>query len=742
MQHGFFYRFGKAVYRHRLATLVFWFILIGCSLPFLIDVMAPFSSKGFSTEHSESSKTEDYLNKELGYYKNRFILLYTSASRFDSGSDYRLQLKKALSGLKSFPIEHEIIYPAADSKQISKDKHAAAVVVIFKGSQPFNAQQLKQFRAALKTPRGMRLQVGGEAIFMESIEKQTQQDLFKSDAVAAPASVITLVFVFGALIAAFLPILLGGGCALLILSMLVILGYAFSLSVFTLNIALLLGLCLSLDYSIFMIFRFREELLHRHSIEEAIASTVGSAGRSVFFSGLAVFISLSALLLFPINILFSIGVGGLVAVFFAVLMAITFLPAILALLKGRINCFALPGIFDDSAKNEKSNRYSFWRGFAFHVIRYPTLYFIGLLCCLLMLGLPFLQVHLGISDLKILPPNSESYQFLQTYEKKFNANELTPITMVVSVKRDDILSGSNIRKLDAFVSRIKRFSFVERVDSIVTLDSDLSESQYEALYQLPKHTMAPAVRQYLKTTTGKRYTVVSIISKYDSNASKTLKGVEKLRNMRPEKGLIVRLTGTPVDNLDVMNCIKHHFPYAIVWIAVLTYFILFMLLRSLFLPLKAILMNLLSLTASYGVLVFVFQEGHFHEVLHFIPQGMLDVSMMIIIFCALFGFSMDYEVFLLSRIKEHYELTHHNDQSIVFGIEKSSKIITSAALIVIILCGSFMFAEVLMVKEFGLGIAIAIFVDAFIIRLFLVPATMALVKRLNWYCPAWLSKRH
>jgi RND superfamily putative drug exporter len=200
------------------------------------------------------------------------------------------------------------------------------------------------------------------------------------------------------------------------------------------------------------------------------------------------------------------------------------------------------------------------------------------------------------------------------------------------------------------------------------------------------------------------------------------------------------LTGVPVINKDIVTSIVDNLPYALLWIMVSTYIILLILLRSLFLPLKAILMNLLSLCACYGALVFIFQEGHFAHWLNFQPQGMLDISILVIIFCALFGFSMDYEVFLLSRIKEYYDATHSNNRSVIFGIEKTSKIITSAALIVIFLCGSFLVAEVLMVKAFGLGIAVAIFVDAFLIRTLLVPSTMILLKKWNWYLPRWLNK--
>ncbi|MCX7114826.1 MAG: MMPL family transporter [Gammaproteobacteria bacterium] len=710
-------------------------------MPFLSNIIAPFQSTGFVVDGSESAETDAYLNQHLGYNKNRFILIYHSKQLLATEPAFIDKLKTSVQGLQHFPMKHEIVFPDANPKQISKDKHTAYVAVLFKDNTLLSPQLLKQFKAVIKKPAEMSMRLGGEAVFIENVNQQTQVDLYKSDVVAAPASIITMVLIFGTLIAALVPIVLGGGCALIILTTLYFLGHAFSLSIFTLNIALLLGLCLSLDYSLFIIYRFRDELRNKNNcMADMIATTLATAGRAVFFSGLAVFISLSALLFFPINILFSIGVGGLVAVFVAVAVALTLLPATLAVLKDGINYLSIRRRPVERVRKTRPKIAQIWRNLASHVIHHPLIFFFVTLIVLLCFGYPFLYVRFGLSDLHILPSHTEGYRFLHTYQTKFNENELTPILIVVKSAHEPILSKNNIAKLYDFAERLQRNPRVEEVNSIVTLTSDLKKSQYQSLYHLPKRQMTPDVRQLLKTSTTRHFTVMSVVSRYESNSPKTLALIAQLRQMNPGKGLTLRLTGEPVNNADVLASIAQMFPYAVVWVTILTYCVLLVLLRSVFLPFKAILMNMLSLCASYGVLVFVFQEGHFHHYLHFNPQGMLDITLLIIIFCALFGFSMDYEVFLLTRIKECYDTTHDNDKSIVFGIEKSCKIITSAAIIVIILCGSFMTADVLMVKEFGLGIAIAIFVDAFIIRSFLVPATMALVKQWNWYLPKWLDR--
>lgn len=737
MEKTRFYRFGQLVYKYRIQIILFWIIMICGCIPFITNIMTPFGTTGFVDNHSESAIADQYLTNKLGYGTNKFLIIYNSKHLIATSPNYINKIKKSLSNLDDFPVKHEIIYPDMNEHQISKDEHTAYVVVLINSTKPINHDLLKKFIASIKKPSDMTMQLGGEPIFLESISKQTQTDLFKADSIAAPVSIIILVLIFGSLIAALLPIVLGGGCALIILSLLYAIAHTFSLSIFTINIALLLGLCLSLDYSLFIISRLRHELNDNKNIADVIAITLATAGRAIFYSGLAVFISLSALLLFPINILFSVGVGGLTAVFVAVTLAITLLPAILSILKNKIN--RLPVHLPIKSKSN-TNESPFWRVLAITVIRRPLLFFFSTLIVLLLLGYPFMHATFGISDVHVLPAHSESRQFFERYKTNFNENELSPIQLIITTRNSPILSKNNIAKLYDFNQKLKHNPLIEQVNSIFTTQPHLTKSEYQALYDSPKRLTDPGMRLLLKTTTRKHMTVISIVSKYPADSAKTTTLIKQVRKMTPGKGMILQVTGTPVKNFDVMHCISRIFPYAIGWIMCLTYLTLLLLLRSLFLPLKAILMNMLSLCASYGVLVFIFQDGHLHQLLNFNPQGILDITLLIIIFCALFGFSMDYEVFLLTRIQEAYKLHRHNRKSIVFGIEQSSRIITSAAIIVIFICGSFMVADVQMVKEFGLGIAVAIFVDAFLIRSILVPSTMALLDKWNWYLPKWMDK--
>lgn len=734
-QTNSFFSLGKFIYKQRILIISLWAVMILACLPFIPNIISPFKTTGFVADNSKSVKADKYLEKKLGYNKNRILISYSSKTLQATNPLFIKKIKKSLSDLDQYPIKYDVIYPDIHNKQISKDKHTALVIITIKKNTPLTTQELTKFKTLITPPKNLSMKFGGEPVFIDEVNKQTQEDLYKADMVAAPVSIIIMLLIFGSIIAAFVPIILGGSCALIILTSLYFLGQAFTLSIFTLNIALLLGLCLCLDYCLFIITRFREELTTDKPMIDIVATTINTAGKAVFFSGLAVFISISVLLIFPVNILFSVGVGGLVAVFVAVFISIIILPAVLSVLKTNINRLPIR-IF----KAKPQNGSPFWQWLAKTVIKRPLLYFGLILAFLLVLGYPFLSVNVGIADSHILPEHSQSRQFFDEYKTKFNENDLTPIQVIISSKGKNILSKKSLSKIYDFADKLKSNPSISKVTSIVTSDSSLSKEQYYYLYKSESKTNNEDVKQLLKNTTGRDFTVLSVVSKYPVNSSETKQLITQLEKMNPGKGLTLQITGIPVNNAEVLSEIARLFPFAVIWIIVLTYLVLLLLLKSLFLPLKAILMNIISLSASYGVLVLVFQDGYLHEYLNFVPQGMLDTSLLIIIFCALFGFSMDYEVFLLTRIKEFYDETQDNNQSIIYGIDKSSRIISSAAIIVIFLCGSFMVADVLMVKEFGLGIAVAIFVDAFLVRSILVPSTMVLLKKWNWYLPKWLHK--
>lgn len=731
MKQNTFYSLGKLIYRLRFAILILTIILVVLCIPFVPKALSHFSETGFTDPSSESAKADKFLKDSLNYQHNRFIVLYKSNSSFDSHPNLYKEIHYSLERINKLPTL--IIYPDDNKQQVSKDGHTAYAIVALKGNQDLTEKELTNFKNTIKKPPNLKMLIGGQPIFMEATKAQTQKDLIKAEYIATPIAVITLLAVFGSVVAAIVPMILDGICAVFILGILFCVGDHINLSVFTLNIALLLGLCLSLDYALFIISRFRDEISQENNVEEALAITLATAGKAVFFSGLAVLISLAALLLFPINILFSVGVGGITAVSIAVLISIIVLPAILAILKQHINFISLR-----FSKNNNHSESRVWKSIINNVVSRPWAYLIFIFILLLFLGLPFLTVELGISDYHILPKKLEIRKVFDILTSKFSENQLTPISIIVKADNSPILSKNNISHLYQYTNKLRRDPRVEHIDSIVNSEPQLTRQQYELLYSGNNNRLPDSLKKLLTLTTHKDFTVVTVFSAYPSDAKQTKDLIAKIRKSEINN-MTIQVTGTPVNTMDVLDKISAIFPYALSWVIVLTYLILLLLLRSLFLPIKAIIVNVLSLFASYGVLVFIIQDGHLSHLLHFQAQGLIDISLIIIIFCALFGFSMDYEVFLLSRIKERYEQTGNTNRSICYGIIHSSKIITSAAMIVIFICFSFIAADILMVKAFGLGIAIAIFIDAFLLRTLFVPAFMAILGKWNWYLPKWLD---
>jgi RND superfamily putative drug exporter len=724
MQNSFFYKLGIKIYRWKAMIISLWLFAILCCAPTLPKLLEPFKSSGFENFSSESQAALSELEDNVGYQKHKVLILFKKKFKHLGDERFKFEVESALKNLNSLPKKHELIVGPIQNNR------AILAILSFRKPLKLTEKDLQHIESKVKTSKYLEIHFGGEDVFLKSINQQTQKDLFRADTVAAPISILTLILVFGSLVAALMPIFVGGCCAVIMLGLLHYTALHASLSIFTINIALLLGLCLSLDYALFIISRFKEEFLNSNNIEEVLAKTMATSGKAVFFSGLAVFASLSALLLFPINILVSVGVGGLCAVLLAVVGAVTLLPALLAYVKQGIHIGML-------FKPKLNTKDSMWKKVATLVTRSPYIFsFLGL-TLLAICVLPIKNLKLGIYDYHILPPHSEGRLFFKEFTKFYDEQELSPILVLVESK-NDILSSQNIKKTYELQAKIKQLKHVDSVSGYLNWIPQGKLSDYQGLYSTQIDRLPQNIQQIIKTSVGKHMAVFYVLSDANSDSDSTKELIKKIRHLNVN-GLYFRVAGIPANNYDVFNGIKEIAPHAILLILLTTFIVLLLLLKSVFLPFKAIVMNILSLLATYGCLVYIFQMGHGQTLLNFDSQGSLDISMLVIIFCALFGFSMDYEVFLLTRIQEAYERTKDNTQSIIFGIDHSAKIITSAAWIVIVLCGSFLIADVMMVKAFGLGIAIAIFLDAFIIRILLVPAIMTITRKINWLCPRWLQ---
>ncbi len=717
--------------------LVWLLVALLCAV-FLPHIPNPFKIGGMSDPKSESSLAKHIMTDKLPYGASRIVVLYESDKLTAHNPLFMKEVNKSLDGLKRFSLDYRILSPYENSQQISTNKHAAYAVVVLTDTADEAANSMKEFRKALGKPKLLNMLIGGEPVYISEVDKISEDNLYRGEIIAFPLFVIALVFIFRGLLAALLPLISGVLSIIIIITILYLLGHLFELSVFVINIATMLGLGLSIDYTLLITYRFREELAQGHTTSEAIRITLRTAGRSVFFSGIAVLVSMSSLLFFPVNILYSIGVGGVVVVVVSVMSALTFLPVVLYVLGKKVNAWSLPML--RTGYGTENAQHSMWFKAAKLVMKFPLSFFIPTVLFLLLLGYPFLNVKLGGADASILPAWTDSRQLADRLDAHFNANDLTPIEIVFKSKNKSILTKNNISGLYDFAEKLKKDPRVSEVTSIVSVNSSLKKAQYQTMYTNKQMPLDASLKRLMHETTDGSYTVMSVTSKYAANDQHTLALVKTIRNMPIDHQLTKQVAGTSAEIIDSINGVYSLFFVMIAVISIITYLVLLVLLRSILIPLQAIIMNFLSMCVCYGMFVYIFQEGHFASFLHFKPQGNTDLNLPIILFFCLFGLSMDYEVFLLTRIKEFYERTKDNQLSVALGVERSARIITSAALIVIIVTLAFVTADIVFIKAFGLGTALAVAVDATLIRILLVPATMRLLGNANWYFPKWLSR--
>ncbi|HZC05913.1 MAG TPA: MMPL family transporter, partial [Ktedonobacterales bacterium] len=649
----------------------------------------------------------------------RFIAEATAATA-------RLQTWSAVSQIVPFTL---------DPSQVSRDRHTAFTSVFLKANSDAAPKELPALRQRVSAQPDLSVTIGGGPVFYADIQSVSEADLRRAETIAFPFALLALVLVFRSVVAAALPAIIGGCSVAISLALLYAIALRSPISIFALNITTLFGLGLGVDYSLFVVSRFREELRRGHSPPEAVAISMSTAGRAVFFSGLTVSIGLLGLVVFPLNMLHSVGLGGMLTVAFSIIAAVTLLPALLGVLGERVNALPvrLPR-FGRSSTTDYREEHGYWHGLSLWVMRRPVLTLLPTLGFLLLLGAPFLSVRLAAPDASILPQSVKSRAAFDTLNTQFDQSETTPIVVAVETTGSP-LAQRNVIALDQFVRRMQSDGRVARVTSIVSLDPRLTLAQYELLYSNPKIIADPYITRSLSALAGDQITLVQVYSKYGMLDPRSEALVQAIRAAQPPSGMRVLVDGGTAGVIDYVNTLYGAFPYALLLIALITYVVLALLFRSLVLPLKAILMNTLSILASYGALVFIFQQGHFSHLLNFTPLGYVEASSPILMFCALFGLSMDYEVFLLSRIREAHEQTGDNTRSVALGLERSGGIITSAAAIVILVSAAFASADMVIVKALGVGMALAVLLDATLVRGLLAPATMRLLGEINWWWP-------
>jgi putative drug exporter of the RND superfamily len=833
-----FHSIGVFAYRFRWAILLLWGMLLITSSFFAPGLSGKLKGGGFDGANSEAERVQDLMSGEFGRSPATLTVVFTGDGIPARSEEFQNAQENALAGVRKLDDVRQVISYAGskDSRFISGDGKKTYAVVISDVSIDATRNVVEEVRSKVRSDKLDTYVTGAPAVYQD-LEEASNEDVKDAEKYAFPFAVIILIFAFGTLVAAGVPVLIGGASVVTTLAALYFIAGIYDMSVFTLTLSTMLGLGLGIDYALFFVSRFREEL-DAYPPAEAVPRTVATAGRSIFFSGTAVLIGLSGLLFFPFMFMRSIGVAGVVVVLVSVLAALTLLPALLGVLGPRINRLAIRRRRDGAGS-------AFWSHSAEVVMRHPLAVILLAAAILGTLLYPVGHMKVGIPEATVLPQEYESRAGDDILKRNFEYAALNPIEIVATLEYDPLsvrglydtrelgqsISGADgVSRVESVYTRAEaaaedyaahvadvreqaRKETAAKVDGLVQRQIEeqtqnetnraVNEqlSQIEATYGavppgteerlraeirprverevrasesrirdeverrlseevdrkvpgLPEGISAggkvspegvanflnlPAARQSedlqdtLDTYVAGNRTLLRGVTEANPYTQDAYVAVDAVRAVQAPEGTSFLVGGLSAGQKDFISSLYGKAPFAAAFVIGVTYLILLITFRSVFIPLKAVVVNILSLTASFGAMVFVFQDGNLSGVLNFTPLGFVDATLPILMFCTIFGVSMDYEVFLLSRIREAYENGDSNTASVSKGLVGTAGIITSAAAIIIVVTGAFALTGIVLTKAIGLGLAVAVFVDATIIRILLVPATMRILGDWNWW---------
>ena len=752
-----FPRWGAFVYRFRRPIAVVTVVLAIASATLASRVTDSLVSGGWTDPHSESAAVATRLADEFGAGRGSIVALFEGDDATDARSDaFQGTIERSLARLVDDPIADGVVGFAqtGDARFISTDGHSAYAVVRLTITDEQSSNEMPKIRSLIDEPTGATLSLAGVGPFTEDQASQSEKELIQAETISGPFALLILLAVFASVVAAGLPLLVALLAIPTTLAGVYLVAQTTELSIYVQNVATMLGLALAIDYSLFMVSRFREELRRGRTVAQAVETTVATSGKAVAFSGLAVAIGLSGLLLFQPAALRSFGIGGSIVVASSVFYALTFLPAVLGMLGHRVNALSLAGLFDAIRRRlgrpvgavADRRRESRWAAVAHLVMARPLAFLIPAVLFLLLAGTPFLRLSQGIPNAATLPAGLESRDAAVTLATDFRAGETSPIAILATVD-GDALSPANLERLMDYAAAIDAVAGIERVEGPLAVPdatgTPMSAESLAQFYAAPAEALGPAlaaVRDQLKDAYVRDSTVrLDAISPLDPVSPAGGDVIPGVRAVRVE-GVTAQVGGLAAEGHDFMVSQANTVPWAVGVTLLASGLILFLLFGSVVIPAKAIVMTLLSITASFGALVWIFQEGNFSNVLGFTSPGFTVAGNPIIMFSILFGLSMDYEVLLLSRIQEAYRRTGDNRASVAEGLSRTAGVITGAALIMVTVFSAFALAESITIKSIGVGMAIAVAIDATIIRVLLVPAAMRLMGRWNWWAPGPLGR--
>jgi len=611
----------------------------------------------------------------------------------------------------------------------SEDGAQALVIASLEGDQDEAIHAAEELSPIYTRDDGViATQVTGAAEVGRQATETAEEDLLRSEAITLPITLVALIVVFGAVVAGLLPLAVGIVAVLGTFVILTVLSAFTEVSVFALNLTTGLGLGLAIDYSLFMVSRYREELAAGHDRDVALSHTMQTAGRTVAFSAGTVTLSMLALLVFPVPYLRSFAFAGVAVVALAGVAAIIVLPAVMAALGANIDKGRL---FKRQAKDPETG---FWHNQAWRVMRRPWLYAITVSLFLMLLAVPFFRLESGQVDDRVLPEDVSSRSAAEDIRNNFASSEAGALSVLLDAADPE----ADADAIDAYARALAAIDGVERVDAVTGYYGEgIRELGVEEGFVAGNDL---SVERFGPDAGSGAGTWLSVVPAVEPLSPEGEDLVEEVRSLEAPGGSAV--AGPSAQLVDSKSAVSSKLPIALGLIALSTFVLLFFMTGSLLVPAKALVLNVLSLTATFGGMVWVFQEGHGADLLGFTATGTIDTFTPVLMFCIAFGLSMDYEVFLISRIKEEYDLHRDNERAVAVGLQQTGGIVTAAAILLAIVFLGIATSSVSVVKLFGLGLAMAVLVDAFLIRATLVPAFMRLAGRANWWAPKPLRRFH
>lgn len=689
---------GRAVVRFRWLVLAAAAALVIVGAAWGSGVFGSLTGGGFEDPGAESTVFRERTIAELGNQDVDVLVLYSDPGATVDAPSFRDAVTATLTKVRALPEVASVVsfYDTQSPALVSDDRHATYAMVQLDAVDPDDkTAAYEEIEPALAAP-GITTQKGGTVPFLHDANEQTTEDLTRAETFSLPILLVLLILIFGGLAAAATPLMIGGIAILGSLVVVRLLNMVTDVSIFAINIITLIGLGMAVDYALFIVSRFREELAAGREPPAAIARTMATAGRTVLVSGLTIALALASLLIFPQSFLRSMGFGGLAAVLVAMVAALTALPALLAVLGHRINALRVPLPWRRAGARAAGE--GAWAAIARSVMKRPILYAVGVIAVLAVLASPFLRISFGGFDERVLPPGAEPRVVSDTISADFPGGTVGPISVLVS-------GGGEAE--------------AQRLATTITTLPDVTGVE-------------PGATRGASTLLNVTYTG-------ESTGDAAQGVVRAIRDLPEPAGVDVLVGGRTAADLDLIDSLVDHLPWMALIMASATLILLFLAFGSVVLPIKAVLMNLVSIGASFGVVVWVFQDGHLSEWLGFTPTGFIEPSNPILMLAVLFGLATDYEVFLLSRVREEWDRTGDNTASVASGLQHTGRIITAAALLLIVVVAGFATGGIAFIKLIGVGMIVAIVVDATLVRLLLVPATMRLLGRFNWWAPGPLG---